>query len=77
MIGCNHNPSATIFPEGCILRDAEEEKLQEQSYFIQYKSSCLGYGVGYKQIDEDLQGIGKPIGEFLKGVANWIGDFLH
>lgn len=29
------------------------------------------------QIDEDLQGIGKPIGQFLTGVANWIGDLLH
>ncbi len=29
------------------------------------------------QVNEDLQGIGKPIGKFLTGVANWIGDFLH
>jgi len=33
----------------------EESTLQENSYFIQYKSSCLGYGLGYKQIDDDMQ----------------------
>ena len=29
------------------------------------------------QVDEDLQGIGQPIGEFLKAVADWIGERLH
>ncbi len=29
------------------------------------------------QVDENLQGIGQPIGEFLKGVANWIGERLR
>ena len=29
------------------------------------------------QVDENLQGIGQPIGEFLKSVANWIGERLH
>ncbi len=29
------------------------------------------------QVDDDLQGIGQPIGEFLKAVANWIGERLH
>jgi hypothetical protein len=29
------------------------------------------------QVQENLAGIGKPIGEFLTQVANWIGERLH
>ncbi len=29
------------------------------------------------QIEDGLQGIGRPIGEFLKEVANWIGQWLN
>jgi len=29
------------------------------------------------QVDDDLQGIGQPIGEFLKEVADWIGGRMH
>ncbi len=29
------------------------------------------------QVEEGLQGIGQPIGDFLKNVANWIGENLN
>jgi len=33
----------------------EEGELEEQSYFVQHRSSCMGYGLGFRQVDEDLQ----------------------
>ena len=33
----------------------EESLLEEQSYFIQHTGRCLGWGVGFKEIDDDLQ----------------------
>lgn len=33
----------------------EESLLEEQSYFVEHKGRCVGWGVGFKEIDEDWQ----------------------
>jgi LPS-assembly protein len=35
--------------------DLDENQLDEQEYFVQRKSDCMGYGVGYRQTDDDYQ----------------------
>lgn len=33
----------------------ERSQLDEQAYFVQHKNDCIGWGLGYKQVDEDEQ----------------------
>lgn len=33
----------------------ERNELEEQAYFVQHKNDCLGWGLGYKEVDEDQQ----------------------
>jgi LPS-assembly protein len=33
----------------------ENSIVEEQSYFVEHKGRCVGWGVGFKKIDEDLQ----------------------
>lgn len=35
--------------------DIELSELEEQGYFVEHKTSCLGIGTGYKKVDEDDQ----------------------
>jgi LPS-assembly protein len=35
--------------------DFELSELEEQTYFLQTRNSCMGYGLGFKQVDEDSQ----------------------
>lgn len=33
----------------------DRSELEEQSYFVTHKTSCIGWGLGFKEIDSDLQ----------------------
>jgi lipopolysaccharide assembly outer membrane protein LptD (OstA) len=33
----------------------ETSLLEEQSYFVEHKGRCVGWGVGFREIDEDIQ----------------------
>jgi LPS-assembly protein len=35
--------------------DFEEDELEEQSYFIKRTGKCVGWGLGYKEVDDDQQ----------------------
>jgi lipopolysaccharide assembly outer membrane protein LptD (OstA) len=35
--------------------DVENNRLDEHEYFLQKKSECLGYGIGFRQTDDDWQ----------------------
>ncbi len=35
--------------------DIETSELEEQEYFLQRKTDCLGYGIGYRQTEDDYQ----------------------
>lgn len=33
----------------------DQSELEEQAYFVEHRTSCLGIGVGYKEVDDDQQ----------------------
>lgn len=33
----------------------ETDQVEEQSYFVEHKGRCVGWGVGFKEIDDDFQ----------------------
>lgn len=55
-------PFVDLFPMGKVglraeLRhDFNLQRLEEQRYFVRYNTSCLSYGLGVRQTDDDIQG---------------------
>jgi len=47
----NRNWSFTIYERYSF----ELSELEEQSYFVQHKTRCMGYGAGFRKVGEDLQ----------------------
>jgi lipopolysaccharide assembly outer membrane protein LptD (OstA) len=35
--------------------EAESNRIEEHSYFVQHTTDCVGYGLGFKQVDDDEQ----------------------
>lgn len=49
-------PREKIGFEASWRHDFDTQELEEQSYFVHFNSTCLGYGIGIRETDGDIQG---------------------